>query len=275
MGQSTMEIWRLPGSLLNGNQHPFIASIANAFHIPAFAIFFVANLLSYVLSGVQAALAIHLMTYYWCLPPQGIQWVLSAMTIGVLVGSMVVQPLSRKWDKKPLLVASVIASVAVATLPICLAETGWIATEDKARLTASLFGFLFLAGLCGGAALVLPGAILADLADAYEGRFGERVEGLIYGASAFTRKAALGFGGVIAGIVLDIIRFPRGVSAIDVDHAMAVKLALLYGPAMLALALVAMIIMWRYPLDRKQHDQILAALEQRRQMHRDSGYLKF
>src|SRR3546814_4302108 len=66
--------------------------------------------------------------------------------------------------------------------------------HDKDRLIPILFGFLFLAGLSGGAALVLPGAMLADIADAYEHRFGGRIEGFVYGASAFTRKAALGFG---------------------------------------------------------------------------------
>jgi len=237
-----------------------LGHIANAFRLPAFTIFFIANLVSYVLSGVQAALSIHMMTYYWQLPPQGIQWVLSALTIGVLVGSLFVRPVAERWDKKQLLVASVVASVAIATLPIFLAEAGILPLHDKDRLIPILFGFLFLAGLSGGAALVLPGAMLADIADAYEHRFGGRIEGFVYGASAFTRKAALGFGGAIAGFALDLIRFPRGVPPTDVDRSTVLDLALLYGPAMLVLTIVAMAIMWQYPLSRKRHEKIMRDL---------------
>lgn len=252
------------GRALDQAPSRFFHHVRCAFRLRAFAIFFFANLVSYVLSGVQAALGIHMMTYYWRLPPQGIQWALSALTIGVLVGSLLVRPVADRWDKKQLLVASVIASVAIANMPIFLAEGGVLPLEDPHRLTAILFGFLFLAGVSGGAALVLPGAMLADIADAYEHRFGGRIEGFLYGASAFTRKAALGLGGAMAGIALDLIHFPRDVSPAAIDRSAAFDLALIYGPAMLALTIFAMMWMWKYPLSRERHDEILADLSRRR-----------
>lgn len=241
-----------------------VTSLTTAFRLPAFSIFFVANLISYVLSGVQAALALHLFTFYWRLPPAAMQWVLSSLTIGVLIGSFLVRPLASRWDKKPLLVASVLASVLIATLPIVLAEAGWLQTSDKDALARMLFGFSLVAGISGGAALVLPGAMLADISDAYELRFGRRIEGFLFGASAFTRKAALGCGGAIAGVALDLVRFPRGASVAAVDHATALKVALLYGPAMTVVTVVSMAIMWRYPLDRAAHRRILEELAARR-----------
>jgi GPH family glycoside/pentoside/hexuronide:cation symporter len=250
----------LPASAMPDN---ILSSTLNAFRLPAFSIFFTANLISYVLSGVQGALSIYLMTYYWRLPPHGLQWVLSSLTIGILIGSLLVRSVSVRWDKKPLLVLSVILSVLIAILPIGLAEMRVLPVADKQQLILVLVAFQFAAGLVGGAALVLPGAILADIADAYADRFGQRTEGFIYGASAFTRKAALGMGGAIAGVALDVIRFPRGAEAADVDPASALNLALLYGPAMLVLTLFAMAIMWQYPLDRKTHAQILERLRQK------------
>lgn len=248
----------IPSSVLPQN---ILKSTFNAFRLPAFSIFFSANLISYILSGVQGALSIYLMTYYWHLPPHGIQWSLSALTIGILVGSLIVKSIAARWDKKPLLIASVILSVVIAVTPIGLAEAGVLSPGNGVGLIAVLSGFQFVAGFVGGAALVLPGAMLADIADAYHDKFGQRTEGFIYGASAFTRKAALGMGGAIAGIALDVIRFPRGVGVEDVDPSMALNLALLYGPAMLLLTLGAMAIMWQYPLDRKTHSAILARLK--------------
>lgn len=250
----------LPVSVMPAN---IFHSTLNAFRLPAFSIFFTANLISYVLSGVQGALSIYLMTYYWRLPPHGLQWVLSSLTLGILIGSLLVRSVSARWDKKPLLVLSVIVSVVIAVTPIGLAEMGVLPVDDKQRLIVALAAFQFAAGLVGGAALVLPGAILADIADAYADKFGQRTEGFIYGASAFTRKAALGIGGALAGVALDLIRFPRGAGVADVDPVSALNLALLYGPAMLLLTLFAMAIMWQYPLDRRAHARILERLQQK------------
>ena len=109
--------------------------------------------------------------------------------------------------------------------------------------------------------MVIAGAMLADIADAYELRFKSRSEGFLFGVSAFTRKASLGIGGALAGVALDLIRFPQGVAVDEVPHETAVHLALLYGPMMLVFTVIAMSIMWFYDLDRDKHARILHELE--------------
>jgi GPH family glycoside/pentoside/hexuronide:cation symporter len=117
-----------------------------------------------------------------------------------------------------------------------------------------------VAGLIGGPAFVISGAMLADVADEYELRFKARSEGFLFGASAFTRKASLGVGGAIAGVSLDIIRFPRGVPPSAIPHEATIKLAILFGPAMLIFTIIAMSIMWFYDLTRDRHAEILRRL---------------
>ena len=108
--------------------------------------------------------------------------------------------------------------------------------------------------------MVVAGAMLADVADAYEHRYGARSEGFLFGASAFTRKASLGIGGAIAGVALDLIHFPRGVPVDAVPREATVKLAILYGPAMLIFSCIAMSVMWTYDLTRERHAYILRSL---------------
>ena len=79
-------------------------------------------------------------------------------------------------------------------------------------------------------------------------------------SSAFTRKASLGVGGAIAGVALDLIHFPRGVPVDAVPREAAVKLAILFGPAMLVFTCISMTIMWTYDLTRAKHADILRSL---------------
>ena len=238
----------------------FIANLFDAFRLRSFAVYFTAILVSYILGGVQAALNIHLITYYWRLPAAGIQLVFFANIFGFIAGTPLAHPLAARFDKKMAYVATVILSVAMITLPIALSLAGLYPSHDKLLLSICLAANGFVAGLIGGPAFVISGAMLADVADEYELRFKARSEGFLFGASAFTRKASLGVGGAIAGVSLDIIRFPRGVPPSAIPHEATIKLAILFGPAMLIFTIIAMSIMWFYDLTRDRHAEILRRL---------------
>lgn len=250
------------GSLANGSGG-LIRNLMTAFRVKAFTIYFVAILISYVLGGVQAALNIHVNTYFWRLPPSGVQTVLIVNVFGFMAGAFLARALAHRFDKKPVYVASVVISVSITAGVIALALAGVYPMENKPLLTWLLAASSFASGLTGGPAVVVAGAMLADVADAYQHKFQGRSEGFLFGASAFTRKASLGLGGAIAGVALDIIRFPRGVAADAVPLEATVKLAVLFGPAMLVFTCISMSIMWTYPLSRERHAEILSDLERR------------
>jgi len=237
-----------------------LRNLVTAFRLRSFTIYFVAILISYVLGGVQATLNVHVNTYYWQLPPAGIQLVFFGTVFGFIAGTSMAKPLAHKFDKKPVYVACVVLSVVIVAMPIALAELGLYPVADKGLLVWLLAANAFVAGFAGSPAVVIAGAMLADVADAYEHRFGGRSEGFLFGASAFTRKASLGVGGAIAGVALDLIRFPRGVPVDAVPREAAVKLAILYGPAMLIFTCISMSIMWSYDLTRARHAEILRSL---------------
>lgn len=239
------------------------ANLVKAFRLKSFAIYFVAILISYVLGGVQAALGVHVNTFYWKLPAAGVQLVFFGTAFGFMAGSLLARPLANRLDKKVGYVSSVVVSVAINVAPITLAQLGLFPTSG-AMLTPLLAGFAFFAGFAGGPAMVIAGAMLADVADAFELRYHGRSEGFLFGASAFTRKASLGVGGALAGVALDLIRFPRGVGVDQVPREAAVHLAILYGPALFVFTTISMSIMMMYDLTREKHADILKQLEARR-----------
>jgi len=238
-------------------------NLTTAFRIRDFTVLFFAILISYILGGVQAALNIHLNTYYWRLPSAGIQWVFLFSSFGFMAGTFLAKPLADRFDKKPAYVACVILSVLMIALPIVLAQLGLYPVDNKPLLVVCLAANTFIAGVIGGPAFAISAAMLADVTDVYEDRFGVRSEGFLFGASAFTRKASLGVGGAIAGVALDLIHFPRGVPVDAVPHMATVKLALLFGPAMLIFSCISMSLLWTYGLDRRRHAEVLQRLSER------------
>jgi Na+/melibiose symporter-like transporter len=239
----------------------YLGNLIAAFRLRSFSVYFSAVLVSYILGGVQAALAIHLNTFYWRLPPMGVQTVFFANIFGFIAGAPFARSLAARFDKKPVYVACVVLSVLVAAAPIVLSLFGLYPVGNLRLLVPCLAVNGFVAGLIGSPAVVIAGAMLADIADEYALRFGKRAEGFLFGASAFTRKASLGMGGAVAGVALDLIRFPRGVPVQAVPHVATVKLAILYGPAMLVFTTISMSIMWLYNLTRAKHAEILRRLE--------------
>ena len=238
----------------------FFHNLVAAFRLPAFTIYFIAVLTNYVLGGVQAALSIHLNTFYWRLTPGGVQSVLLFNIFGFMATAGLATWLANRFDKKPVYLVCLALSVMIIALPIVLAQLGLYPVGDKVLLVWCLSANAFAAGAIGSPAVVVAGAMLADVADAYEERYGARSEGFLFGASAFTRKAALGVGGAIAGVALDIIHFPHDVPVNAAPHATTAKLALLYGPGVLVFSLTAVVIMGFYSLTRERHAAILARL---------------
>jgi Na+/melibiose symporter-like transporter len=113
-------------------------------------------------------------------------------------------------------------------------------------------------GLALGADLSLPPAIQADVVDVDTAATGEQRTGLFFALWSVATKAALAVSGGLALIALDVAGFQAGGPN---DAAALGTLVALYGAAPVVLKLLAVAIMWRFPLDRAEHDRLRAAIE--------------
>jgi GPH family glycoside/pentoside/hexuronide:cation symporter len=131
---------------------------------------------------------------------------------------------------------------------------------------------LFANGLLVGTAIMVGGigfqSMLADTADEHEWLFGVRREGLFFSGLTLAYKAASGLGGLIAGLALDAIAFPRDLAArgpnVAIPQDVLDKLALISGPLPAAFAALAPLFLFGYHLTRKRHGEIIAGLEARK-----------
>ena len=113
-------------------------------------------------------------------------------------------------------------------------------------------------GLSLGADLSLPASIQADVVDADTAASGEQRTGLFFALWSVATKAALALSGGAALIILDLAGFRSGESN---DGAALSTLAALYALAPAALKLVAVWLMWRFPLDEAKQQSLRAEIE--------------
>ena len=88
---------------------------------------------------------------------------------------------------------------------------------------------------------------------------------MFFGALSLSGKASSGIGHLFAGLMLDLIRFPTDAVPRNVSEETLRSLALIYGPVVLILVLMACYALSRYSLTR---NQVLEIQERLRAMKR-------
>lgn len=115
-----------------------------------------------------------------------------------------------------------------------------------------------LTGLALSADLALPPAMQADVVDVDTAASGEQRTGLFFALWSVATKAALALAGGAALIALQLSGFVAG--GANTPEALR-ALALLYAGAPVALKLLAVVLMWNFPLSREIHDSLRARIE--------------
>ena len=152
-------------------------------------------------------------------------------------------------------------------LPVSLRLLDMIPENGNAILIPLLFGIKLIQGAGTVQSDVAAGAFVADIADENELESGKRQEGIFFAALSFSWKATSGVGGVVAGLALELIKWPAGSqiqSASDIPPETLVKLGVIYGPLIASLTLVTVWCYQHLDLSRQKHQAILTELAERR-----------
>jgi GPH family glycoside/pentoside/hexuronide:cation symporter len=249
----------LEGPLVAG----FFRELRDVFRNRSFVLLFIAVLAFFVAQGMAGALAIHLNSYFWKLSAEGVQLILIGATLGPFIGAPLAAVLSRRIEKKSLVIGSFAIFILAQLWPPIAGIAGWMPTGSLRT------GILFANAVTGGVALIGAAigaqSMMADAADEHEHRFGVRREGLFFSGLSLAGKAAVGLGGFLAGTALDLIAFPSATAAKgQLSGAVLRDLGLIAGPLPALITLIAPLVLLGYGLTRKRHAEILAEIERRR-----------
>jgi len=261
------EIPRLPKATQNAPPFSFLQvyrEMGGALRNRSFRALFTGLILFAVTIGVHATLNMHMATYYWELKPAQITLFIISAGAGFGVSLLFVRRLQQWLDKREAFLFALLGAAVFGALPPSLRELGLFPANHTPWLLPSILLGFGTAAFFGALAAVIGGSMMADVADEHEFLTGLRQEGVFFGAASFSGKLSSAIGHLIAGVALDIIRFPKDVLPGEVPAIVVSHLGLFAGPGAGLTAVLAMLFFSRYRISREYHAEIQDALLLRR-----------
>ncbi len=214
-------------------------------------------------AGFNDVVGLYMNTFFWEFSTQEIAMFLLAIIAAVLVAALSARPLSERYDKKETAVWLTGFAILFGPLPVFLRLAGLMPENHDPLLFWLLFAH---AGIIVSAVFIISiiiASMITDVVDENELETGKRQEGLIISAVTFTQKAASGIGGLVAGIALDVIAFPKGAGPGTVAADKVFALGLAVGPGLLGFYFLLLFFLTRYGITRAGHRETLARLAER------------
>jgi len=172
-------------------------------------------------------------------------------TLGMVAGVLVTTPCTRRFGKKPLIVAITLLSAVLELVFFVLPPDAF------SVLVAANFAWSVLAG----ATPVLLFAMYADVADYYEWKFRRRATGLVISGIMFAIKAGIAIGGFMTLRLLAAFHYvPNQAQA--PEAVTGIKLLFSVIPAAFSLVYGAILVL--YPINEAMLQRIEAELGERR-----------
>ena len=218
-----------------------------------------------ITSGIYDTLELFMFTYFWELPSEDMAWMRLIGAPSAMGGALLSPILMRRFDRKPVMMVSLIGGLVFAQLMVDLRLLGLMVDNGSPALLPILLanraGFAFSIGV----STVVMLSMIGDIIDDNELETGERQEGLYYAARAFFAKASNSFGHFFAGLVLDFyILMPFDAVPGELDSGVVTRLGIMAGPIMALAAVVSLFVYNKYSLPRERHQEITRLLQERK-----------
>lgn len=210
--------------------------------------------------GTHETLALYMDTFYWEFTDEQIGWRILGTLLGYGFGFLAVAKVHQIFGKRMAIIWSCVGLSIAWSAAVTLRLVDLAPENSTWELLTFVVFFGTIQSTFGAILNVSVMSALADIADEHELQTGRRQEGAFFSARTFFAKITNSIGQVIAGIALDLIEFPVGKEAGEIDPDKIYALGLLDGPFTLIFGLIAAAVYAGYQLDERKHAQIRAQL---------------
>ncbi|NRA04146.1 MAG: MFS transporter [Myxococcales bacterium] len=242
----------------------FFEELAGAFRNRSYRNLVMGMLFASVAGGFNDVVGLYMNTYFWEFTTDEITLITLGLGVSVLVGVVASRPLSERFDKKPTALALAVVAVGFGPFPVFLRLLDLMPANRDPLLLYLMIGHAFIIVTAIVMIGIIISSMISDVIDENELETGRRQEGLFFSALTFCAKASSGIGGLLAGVALDVIAFPRLAAPGSVDPEKLFSLGMAVGPGLVILFFVLVFFLSRYGLTRERHREILAELARRR-----------
>lgn len=216
-----------------------------------------------VVGGLATGLGVYVNTYFWHLNSEHLASIAGATGLGVILALIVVQ-LSKRFGKKETVIVLIFIALLSSVVPTSLGLMGLMPKEISALLPWLLVKNILLV-TCMLAAIILSVSMAADVSEHFQLKTGKRMEGLIFAAFVMIQKAVSGLGVFLSGLALAYVNFPEKATPETVDPAVVHELVVVFMAGITVFALLSLVALSFYPINRAVHQRMVAELEARRQ----------
>lgn len=253
------------------HQQRFYKSISNIFKNKSFKNIIIGLAILMIINATGEILSTYLFLHFWEIKPEEIAIYLAApFFIGLLI-AMWLSPKTVQWfDKKNTLIYSVVGIWLITTVLICLKLFNIIPNTKNAIVVTLMIG-IGLINVFAPLILITVNSIFADIADEIRFESEHQQTGALFSIRALLSKLATGVGSLFAGILLDMIHFPRGAEIGTVSKTVAYNLGLVSGPFLAVIGLIPILFFMNYKIDKNRHQMIQNALLNKEKYEKMSG----
>lgn len=212
-------------------------------------------LCSWLALQIVSTVLIYYLTYYMRVPQQ-IPLVLLSLQSSSLVFLFVWSAISRRLDKRWVYLLGAVVWIGVQMALFFLAPTQ----------TGLIIPIAILGGAGVSIAYLVPWAMMPDVIEYDEWETGQRREGIFYGFMVFMQKIGIAIAIFLVGQALQWAGYITPVAGQEVtvqpDSALT-ALRIIIGPVPALIIVAGMVLVYFYPITRKRHAELRAALQQR------------
>ncbi len=239
------------------------AEILETLRDKSFGALFIATLFGHIASGFSAALAFLLLSFFWGFSPAQIfVWTLLVF-VSAAISLFMAPKAVRMFGKKRAVIVIGCIAFTIAPMAVVLRLMGLLPENGDPMLFPIVAAINTLDLGLIIAFQSISYSMIAELVEQSELKTGRRSEGVFYAAITFTRKASVGLGGAMAGLLLGVIAFPQGEAAANASDEKLWQLGAVYAPTLWVLWTIMLFAISRYTIDKSKHEANLRELAAR------------
>jgi glycoside/pentoside/hexuronide:cation symporter, GPH family len=227
---------------------------------PALRLMLWSGLFGAMATGIVTGLDMYVGVFFWRLSSGQMATFPIVYLVAVVLAILMVGALSRKLGKRRAALATGLAGVLVGPFPVLATLLGAFPARESTTFFPLLLAFCGTSMLLRVTTGVLCISMLTDVVEEHELRTHKRSEGLITAGTTLIQKTMSGVGVLASGLILTIVDFPRNAQPGSVEPALLRDLVLYYVPPVTALGITSVLLLARYPIDRKAHERNLQLL---------------
>lgn len=226
----------------------------------SFLIFFFGYLFVAVGWGMGSSLQIYMNTYFWEFPSTMLASYLGIYLIATLSAFLLVPILVKTFEKRSILLIAISCAAIIPPIPIILFINNLFPAAGTWSLFYATVPFVYIGNLCLSSSAIVRESMLGDISDEVELESGLGQQGLMFASSSLIGKLNTGLGILMAGLALELIKFPQG-SAVTPNAENIFNLAMVQGPLVAVFMIIPFGIFYFYKIDRYKHEEIIYKLK--------------